>query len=34
MQFGGNNSFHAWRIAFWVIIVVAAVASGARAILG
>ena len=33
MQFGGNSSFRAWRVAFWVVIVLAAVASGARAIL-
>ena len=33
MQFHGNYHEHAWRIAFWVIVVLAAVAAAARAIL-
>jgi hypothetical protein len=34
MQFHGIGSEHAWRVVFWVIIILAAVASGARAIFG
>ena len=33
MQFHGINIEHAWRIAFWVILVLAVLASAARAIL-
>ena len=34
MQFHGIHFEHAWRIAFWVILVLAALASAARAIFG
>lgn len=33
MQFHGTDLEHAWRIAFWVILVLALVASAAHAIL-
>lgn len=33
MRFNGISD-HTWRVAFWVILILAAVASAARAILG
>jgi hypothetical protein len=34
MQFHGFDLEHAWRVAFWVILILAAVVSAAHAILG
>jgi hypothetical protein len=34
MQFHGIDLEHAWRIAFWVLLIVAALASAAIAIFG
>ena len=34
MQFHGIGFEQAWRIVFWVVLILAAIASGAHAILG